>query len=73
MAKVDHLMFGIQIDDIDREFHPDRVNTLRGRDPKAFACLKILGLMAEQTLHSGPRRISKLNLRGQQGFFAAIQ
>lgn len=66
-------MFGIQIDNIDREFHPDRMNALRRRNPKAFARLKIFGSMAEQTLHSGPRGIRKLHLRGQQGFLAAIQ
>ena len=66
-------MFGIQIDDIDREFHPDRVDALRRRDPESFTRLKVLWLMAEQALHSGPRGIRKLNLRGQQGFFTAIQ
>ena len=70
---MDHPLFGIQIDDIDREFHPDRVDALRGRDPKPFTRLKVLGLMAEQTLHSGPRGIRKLDLGGQHGFFAAIQ
>lgn len=73
MTNVYHTVFGIEIDNIDWELHPDRVNALRGRDPKTFACLKILRLMAEQTLHSGPRGIRQLDLRGKGGLFAAIQ
>ena len=66
-------MFGIQIDYVDREPHPDRVNALRGRDPKTFARLKILGSMTEQSLHSSPGRVRQLDLGRQDGLFAPIQ
>ena len=49
------------------------MNALRGRDPKTLARLKILGLMAEQSLHSSPRRVRQLDLGRQDGLFASIQ
>ena len=46
---------------------------LRGRYPKTFARRKIVGRLAQQTLHPGPGSIRQLDLGGQNGLLAAIQ
>jgi hypothetical protein len=73
VTNVYHPMFGIQIDYVDRELHSDRVNALRGRDPKTAPVLKIFRSFSEQALHSSPRRVRQLDLRRQDGLFAPIQ
>ena len=73
MTNVNHPMFGIEINYVDREFHSDRVNALRGRYPETAAVLKIFRSFSQQALHSSPGRVRQLDLGRQDGLFASIQ
>jgi hypothetical protein len=56
--------FGIEKDDVDRELHAECVDGLRGKNPQAFAGLKLL--VPGQADPPCARRIRDLNVRREE-------
>jgi len=52
----------VDVNDVYRKLHSDRMNTLRRRYPKTFSRCETFGGLAKQSFHSRPRSISKLDL-----------
>jgi len=70
---VNHSSPGIQVNDVDRERHPDGMDALRGNDPESLSEGEVLGFPAQQSFHSGPRCVGTFDLVCQNGLSAAIK